>query len=367
MKVLSRSGVLSGNRNHGLSARRRQLLLAGAGAGIALPLLGLKPGQARAATTRVVYGQGSIDPIFTAGYVALKQGYFEQGGLDVEYLNSQSGPRTSQLLAAGQILFGATAATAAPALTLAGKPAALIYGFDRRMTYANVIVRKTDYDSGKFRNLKDLAGQRIGATQPGSVTALMAIYLMEQAGIADSVDIRPLGDLATMLGALKTGSVAATMATYSMMEEAVAEGWGVAIFNGTQTDVWMELMKGDVPGIAAYALRETIERQPEIVQAFVNGLVQAQDYINSHSAEEITETIHDSHLDALDRAAVQETIRLYKETVWLEDNIITEDAYTRMTDIMGDGRQFSNEELAAVPYSECVDMSFVRKARGLST
>lgn len=348
------------------STRRRQLLLA-AGAGASLSLFGPGSALARQSPEKVVYGQGSIDPIFTAGYVALKQGYFADGGLDVEYLNSQSGPRTSQMLAAGQILFGATAATAAPALTLAGKPAALIYGFDRRMTYANVLVRKEDYESGKFRTLKDLAGERIGATQPGSVTSLMAIYLMEQAGIADKVDIRPLGDLATMLGALKTGSVSASMATSSMMEEAIAEGWGVAIFNGVQNDVWMEMMQGDVPGIAAYALRETIEKRPDTVQAFVNGLVKAQDYINTHSAEEVTETIYDSYLNALDRNSILETIRLYKENVWLEDNIITEDAYVRMAKIMGDGRQFSNDEMAKVPYSECVDMSFVKKARGMET
>lgn len=349
----------------GHSIRRRQLLLA-AGAGACLPLFG--PATLRAqGLEKLVYGQGSIDPIFTAGYVALKQGYFADAGLDVEYLNSQSGPRTSQMLAARQILFGATAATAAPALTLAGKPATLIYGFDRRMTYSNVIVRKADYDSGKFRSLKDLAGQRIGATQPGSVTSLMAIYLMEQAGIADNVDIRPLGDLATMLGALKTGSVAASMATSSMMEEAISEGWGIAIFNGTQDDVWMEMMKGDVPGIAAYALRDTLEKRPETVQSFVTGLVAAQDYINTHSAEEITETIYDAYLAALDRQSVLDTIDLYKKSVWLEDNIITEDAYNRMAGIMGDGRQFSNEDMAKVPYSECVDMSFVKKARGMAT
>lgn len=324
-------------------------------------------GSARAQTDlgKVTYGQGSIDPIFTAGYVALKQNYFADEGLEVEYLNTQSGPRTSQLLAAGQILFGATAATAAPALAIAGKPAALIYGFDRRMTYANVIVRKADYDSGKFRSLKDLANQRVGATQPGSVTALMAIYLMEQAGIAGKVDIRPLGDLATMLAALKTGSVAATMATASMMEQAVAEGWGIPIFDGTQDDVWNEFMKGDVPGIAAYALRESIEKQPEKVQAFINGLVKAQDYINTHTPEEITDVVYDAYLSALARPSVLNSISLYKKTVWLKDNIITKEAYDRMAGIMGDGRQFSNEKMKTVPYEECVDMSFVRKARGI--
>jgi NitT/TauT family transport system substrate-binding protein len=347
-----------------IQAKRRQFLLA-SGAASCLGMLGARP--AMAAGKEVSYGQGSIDPIFTAGYVALKNGYFADAGLDVKYLNSQSGPRTNQLLAARQILVGATAATAAPALTIAGKPAALIFGFDRRMTYANVLVRKADYDSGKFRSLKDLANQRVGATQPGSVTALMAIYLTQQAGIADKVDIRPLGDLATMLAALKTGSVAATMATASMMEQAVAEGWGTPIFNGIDSEVWNTYMKGDVPGIAAYALVDDIEKRPDDIQAFVNGLVKAQDFINQHTPEEITETVYKDYLNALARPSVLKAISDYKASVWLQDNIITEDAYHRMAAIMGDGRQFSNEQMKTVPYSRCADMSFVRKARGITS
>jgi NitT/TauT family transport system substrate-binding protein len=269
------------------------------------------------------------------------------------------------MLAAGQILFGATAGTAAPALTVAGKAASIIFGFDRRMTYANVIVRKVDFDEGRIRSLRDLQGKSIAATQPGSVTALMAVYLAQQAGLTGRVEIRPLADLATMLGALKTGSVNASMATSSMMEQAVQDGWGVAIFNGTDNAVWNQFMGGDVPGIAAYALNETIQKRPEVVQSFVTGLVKAQDFINANSAETITELIHGDFMNALSKTAVQKTIALYKQNVWLQDNIVSEEAYDRMARIMGDGRQFSNEQMKQAGYKQCVDMSFVRKARGL--
>jgi NitT/TauT family transport system substrate-binding protein len=233
------------------------------------------------------------------------------------------------------------------------------------MTYANVIVRKADYDSGKIKSLKDLAGKKIGATQPGSVTAVMALFLAERAGIAGKVDIRPLADLATMLGALKTGSVDASMATASMMDQAIAEGWGVAIFDGTSDAVWNDLMGGDVPGIAAFTLKETIDKRPEVVQGFVNGLVKAQNLINASSAEEITNLIYGDYLNALARPAVLKAIALYKDKVWLKDNIITEDAYNRMARVMGDGRQFSNEQMKSATYAQCADMSFVRKARGM--
>ncbi|OCZ65397.1 ABC transporter substrate-binding protein [Achromobacter xylosoxidans] len=343
------------------TTRRRVLAATGALAGVTL--IGGRVAFAQPKLGRVVYGQGSIDPFFAAGYVALKKGYFGEAGLEVEYLNSQSGPRTNQLLAAGQIAFGATAATAAPALTLAGKPAALVFGFDRKLTYANVIVRREDFDSGKIKSLKDLAGKRVGATQPQSSTWLMALYLMQKAGVADKVDIRPLGDLATMLGALKTGSVAASMATMSMMEQAQQEGWGVPIFDATTEASWNEFMGGDVPGIAALTLQDTIQKRPETVQAFVTGLVRAQDFITAHSAAEIADVIYDDYLNAFPRAAIEKTLGVYKDTVFLGDNVITEDAYNRMTAIMGDGRQFSNDEIKTVPYDKCVDMRFVRRAR----
>jgi NitT/TauT family transport system substrate-binding protein len=345
------------------TTRRRVLAAAGALAGIGL--VNGRVAFAQPKLGRVAYGQGSIDPFFAAGYVALKKGYFGEGGLEVEYLNSQSGPRTNQLLAAGQIVFGATAATAAPALTLAGKPATLVFGFDRKLTYANVIVRREDYESGKIKSLKDLAGKRVGATQPQSSTWLIALYLMQKAGVADKVDIRPLGDLATMLGALKTGSVSASMATMSMMEQAQQEGWGVPIFDATTESSWNEFMGGDVPGIAALTLQDTIQKRPEVVQAFVTGLVRAQDFISANSAAAVTDAIYDDYLNAFPREAIQKTLGVYQETVFLKDNIITQDAYDRMTAVMGDGRQFSNDEIKTVPYDRCVNMSFVRRARGL--
>ncbi|WP_028353835.1 ABC transporter substrate-binding protein [Bordetella petrii] len=349
-------------RSHPAFSTRRDFLAA-AGALGAASLLGPRAAFAQARHGKAVFGLGSIDPFFAAAYVALKQGYFGEAGLDVEYLNSQSGPRTMQMLASGQILFGATAATAAPALTLAGKPASLVFGFDRKLTYANIIVRRDDYDSGKIKTLKDLAGKRVGATQPQSSTWLMALYLMQKAGVADQVDIRPLGDLATMLGALKTGSVSATMATMSMMEQAREEGWGVPIFDATTEASWQEFMGGDVPGIAALTLQETIQKRPETVQAFVTAMVRAQDFISASSAAELTDAIYDDYLSAFPRAAIEKTLGVYQQTVFLKDNIITEDAYQRMAAIMGDDRQFSNEEMQRVPYAACVDMSFVRRAR----
>ena len=134
------------------------------------------------------------------------------------------------------------------------------------------------------------------------------------------------------------------------------------IFDATTEASWNEFMGGDVPGIAALTLADTIQKRPETVQAFVGALVKAQDFISAHDAAAITEAIYDDYLSAFPKSAIEKTLGVYKQTVFLSDNLITEDAYQRMSAIMGDGRQFSNDELKTVPYSRCVDMSFVRRA-----
>ena len=124
-------------------------------------------------------------------------------------------------------------------------------------------------------------------------------------------------------------------------------------------------MGGDVPGIAALTLEDTIQKRPEVVQAFVTAIVKAQDFITANSAAGVTDAIYDDYLSAFPRAAIEKTLAILKDTAFLKDNLITEDAYNRMTAIMGDGRQFSNDDIKTVPYTKCVNMSFVRKARAL--
>jgi NitT/TauT family transport system substrate-binding protein len=46
--------------------------------------------------------------------------------------------------------------------------------------------------------------------------------------------------------------------------------------------------------------------------------------------------------------------------------MIPEPMYARLAAIMGSGRQYSDAEMTTATYAKNVDMSFVRKARGMS-
>jgi ABC-type nitrate/sulfonate/bicarbonate transport system substrate-binding protein len=106
---------------------RRQLVLTASGTVLAaisgFPAFGAKLGS-------VKFGVASIDPYSAPIYIADKLGYWTQEGLDVEYLNSQSGPRSKQMLAAKQLFMTSTGMNDSIALTLAGKPAVVVLGID---------------------------------------------------------------------------------------------------------------------------------------------------------------------------------------------------------------------------------------------
>lgn len=306
------------------------------------------------------YGVASIDPSYAMAYVALKKGYFAESGLEVKYLNAQSGPRAKQMLAAGQILMATTGVNDSIALRIAGKPSVLVAAFDNRVAFANILINKKLYDSG-VRDVKALAGKSMGVTQPQSATWLMANYIVDKAGLKDKVAIKPLGDFATMMGAVKSGAVDCTTATFGMLEKAQEEGWGVPLFDITNDANWKALFGGDVNGYGCYVLQETIDQRPEAVQALVTGLVKATDFISKASPAEIANTIHADYLQGYSMPSVVSAITVYKKT-WSTDNRITKANYDRLLSII-EGRQFSAAELKGSQYEQAVNMSFVDKAR----
>jgi NitT/TauT family transport system substrate-binding protein len=341
-----------------LPSNRRQFL--GLSIGGALTMT-LAP-RAFAAGT-LDYGVASIDPIYTPAYVALKQGFFGPS-VKINYLNTQSGPRSKQLLAAKQIGAATTGANDSVALSIAGKQSVLVYTFDNRVPFANILINKEIYDSG-VKSIDKLSGRSVGITAPQSATWLMAVYITERAGLKDKVAIRPLGDFTTMMAAVKSKGVDACMATYAMLEKAKEEGWGVPLFEITDVPAWDKVFGGPLPGAAAYVLADTITERPADVQALVSGLCKGTDFVFANSAETITDLILADYLQGYSKPSVIAAIDTFKK-LWSKDNMIPESMYGRLAAIMGSGRQYSDAEMATATYAKNVDMSFVRKARGMS-
>jgi NitT/TauT family transport system substrate-binding protein len=313
----------------------------GAG-GCAIAMLPASSVWARGQHGSAAHGVAGVDAMYSMLYATMKLGFFAAEGLDVEHINSQSGPRSKQMLAAGQVLIATSGINDSVALSLAGKPSTVVFSLDRRVPLANILVHKDNLGPGRLQTVADLAGKTIAVTQPQSTTWLMAIYLAERFGIKDKVTVRGLGDSMTMLGAVKSKQVDATIATMSMIDAAI---------------------QGDVPGLGCYVLSESIDTRGAAIQAFVSAMVKGSDWIHANSPEAIGELICADYLSGMPKHAVLRAAASYQKSLWNYSNVLDKPGYDRLMAIMGNGRQFSNEELRRVPYETAVDMSFVRRAR----
>lgn len=347
------------------SAARRRLMMLGLG-GLAAGALPGMSAHAQANQGKLVFGSGNLDAMFSAGFVALKNGYFRDAGLDVSYVDCQNGPRARQMLAAGQVHIAAAASFDPMIITIAGKRTKVIAGIDQRLPYANVLVRKEDIDSGRIKSFADLAGKRIGVSAPKSAFWLMATQMVESTGIK-GVEIRGIGDLPSMLAALKSKQVDASMATLAMLDSAEKEGWGAPLVSINNPEGWNKVigLGGDVQGQWIFALEDFITSRPGAVQAFVTGWVKGQDFIAANRAEAVADLIYADFLSPFKKEVVVQNIAILKEKVWSKDNLVTPDAYRRVVTVMSGDRLVSNADAAKSPYESAVDMSFVRKARGL--
>jgi hypothetical protein len=88
-------------------------------------------------------------------------------------------------------------------------------------------------------------------------------------------------------------------------------------------------------------------------------MVTGHDFVNASSPERIAELVRSEFLSSYPMETGVD-----KDDIWISNNLITEDGFARLTGIVKDG-QIPADDLARVPYDKSVDMSLVKKERGI--
>jgi NitT/TauT family transport system substrate-binding protein len=353
-------------RTHRLT-RRELFSAAGAlSAAVALPRLGHaqpRPITISHSVSTVVYAQH---------LVAREKRFFEEEGVTAEkgFIVPGGGAKVVQALAAGQALFALGDSNHPLKISEKGKEAVILFATDTRCSYANVVARKELYDAGvtsldKLATVKRPGGGKwiVAATAIGSGTWVYGNYVLEQQRTPDG---RPLNSLVewvgggastTMLGGLKAGKFDAIMAVPEWMWAAEDQGFGKVIYDILDVQAWNRVFGGPVPATVGFCLKETVERQPEVVQGYVNACFRAQQWIQKAADGEILELLHRPYMDTFSREEVLKSIRYYKG-IFDWDFLVDEKQYGEVLKIF-----LSTKVLdAPIAYSKAVDLSFARKA-----
>ncbi len=284
-------------------------------------------------------------------YAALKLGFFEEEGLDVELTNGGGADKVMTAVLAGQADIG-----------LAG-PESCIYVFNEgREDYPVVFAQLTKRD-GSFLvgrtdeefSWENLRGATIIGGRKGGVPEMTLEYVMRQNGVVPGED-----------------AVVDTSVQFNMMAGAFTGGNGdyVALFEPTATEVELEgkgyvltsigQESGEIPYTAFFAAQSYMEENPDVIQGFTNAVAKGQQWVREHSAREIAEAVADQFPDT-DLEVLEAVCQRHLDIdAWNETPVMKQEALELLMTVM----ETAGELDQRVEFESLVDNSYAEKAAG---
>lgn len=297
--------------------------------------------------------------------IAVTQNLMAPEGVDFKLISTGGGSKLRQIVAAGQVQFGIGDSSHVIQLLNQGKPARILIGVDTRSPITNILVRKDLYDAG-ITTIERLAAYKrpdgakpiIAVSTIGGGQHVYSGYIFEKLGVFNQMNWIAGGVTATMLGGLRTGKFDAMVAAPSWQFDAVDNNFGRVIFDATIDSVWNKYFGGPMPATCIYALKETIDRQPELVQGYVNGMYRSMQWLKSATPEQIWDATGEKYFGDLGKSLALKEARFFKP-LFNYDGAVT-------------AKQFENgarvwfresTEMKRVSFEEAVDQRFLDNAR----
>ena len=285
-------------------------------------------------------------------YVAINLGIFEKHGIEIDMVSSQGADKVMTAVLSRQVDIG-----------FAG-PEASIYVYQQgKEDYSQIFAQLTKRDGSflvgrdpnevsnfKWTNLKN---KHVLPGRKGGVPYMALEYVIKQHGLAPSKDMNFDNSI-----------------SFDAMTSAFIGGVGdyVTIFEPTATMLEKE-GKGyilasvgeaasEIPYTAYFASKSFIEENPELIQAFVDAIYEAQTWVTTHTAQEIAEVIAPS-FEGTSMDILETVVQRYKDIdAWNTTPVMTKESFERLEDVMIEAGELSEK----VPFEDLVINTFGENA-----
>ncbi|MDV4151700.1 ABC transporter substrate-binding protein [Clostridium sp. AL.422] len=237
-------------------------------------------------------------------YVAINEGFFEEEGIEIDLSTGQGADKTMQQVLSKNADIG-----------FSGPEQVIYINNQGREDYPVLFAQLTQTD-GAFlvgreanENFKwtDLKGAEIIGGRPGGVPQMAFEYALKLNGLDSKTDVSLVTniDFTATSGAFKAGTgeyVILFEPTASMLEK---EGSGKII-----ASIGKEV--GNLPYTGFFATKSYMDENPEIIQSFTNAIYKGQKWVDTHSDEEIADSII-SFFPGTDKDIIVSVVKNYKE------------------------------------------------------
>lgn len=283
-------------------------------------------------------------------YVAISEGFFTEEGLNVELTNGQGADKVMTAVLSGQSDIGFSGVEAAIYVYNEGKE-------DHPMVFAQLTKRDGSFLVGrkpepdfKWSNLKEKV---IIGGRKGGVPEMTLEYVLKKNGLTpnEDVGVDTSVQFAVMAGAFTGGKgdyVTLFEPTASILEK---EGKGFVVASVGQES-------GEIPYTAYYAKKSYIENNKDIIQKFTNALYKGQKWVNSHTPEQIAESLKPHFPDSDESTLIMVAKRYKEQDTWNKDPLLKKESLDNLQKVI----EAAGELKKRAPYEEIITTEFADKA-----
>lgn len=187
----------------------------------------------------------------------------------------------------------------------------------------------------------------------GGMPEMVFEYILKQNGIdpASDLSIDQSIDFGSTAAAFSGGRGEFTVEFEPGATSLEKEGVGYVVASlGTDS--------GYVPYTAYSAKASFMDKNPELIQGFVNALQKGMDFVNSHSPEEIAKVIAPQFPET-DLDTITTIVKRYADQdTWKENLIFEESSFDLLQDILESAGELNER----APYGKLVRTDFAKKA-----
>ena len=300
--------------------------------------------------TPVTLNEVAHSIFYAPQYAAIELGYFEEEGIDLTLVNGTGADKVMTSLISGDADIGFMGSEASIYVWQEGSEDYAVNFAQLTQRAGNFLVSRTEEPGFTWQDLK---GKTVLGGRAGGMPQMVFEYILRKNGIDPAADL-------TIDQSIDFGLTAAAFTSSDADYTVEFEPFATALEQEGNGHVVASLGvdSGYVPYTAYSAKKSYLEEHPQIIQSFTNAIQKGLLYVNSHSAEEIAETIRPQFPET-DEASIAAIVERYKEQdTWKNDAIFQEDSFLLLQNIL----EQSGELKRRAPYEELVTTEFAENA-----
>jgi NitT/TauT family transport system substrate-binding protein len=230
----------------------------------------LESAQAATPLTKTLLTTGSVSEREAAVYVAQEQNYFRKYGLDVQFVQTRSGPVGMAALSSGESQFHWGSVSGANLGAIAeGAELVFVAGFINRLTGMFMA-------QPKIKSPAELKGKSVGVNSLSGGGWIFSMLTLDHWGLSperDKIQFRSLGDQNVMVQGFMAGTVDAVLVGYAHGKNLQNKGYTVL------ADV--EKLPIPYQGSGLISRRSFMKSSPATAESLYKGLLDAVNFIRN--------------------------------------------------------------------------------------